>query len=196
MSRPACLSSCTALSISENLILQIPNTFPERIGCVSCLQVPSYWRMRLIVFSIGYVIPVISHALSSLTQYFQSVRVKESKVFSRKYCTEVTSLSTLSVFEVEIWCYRGGDTTPKWILRKTDDFSTLCMVQADLSPLSGSAQPQQGQNGKTYWSIVFSVEIHFGLTEFKARIKWVDNVGICLQYLLLGHIAYKTSINS
>lgn len=38
-------------------------------------------------------------------------------MFSRKYCTELTSLSTLSVFEVEIWCYRGGMEVPKWIER-------------------------------------------------------------------------------
>lgn len=49
-------------------------------------------------------------------------------------------------------------------------------MQADLSLLSGSAEPKVGKNGKEYWTIVFSVEIHFGLTEFKARIKWVDNV--------------------
>ena len=70
----------------------------------------------------------------------RSVKVKESNVFSRKYCTEVTNLSTLSVFEVEIWCYRGGDTIPKWIHRSHEDFSTLCYVRADLSPLAGSAQ--------------------------------------------------------
>jgi hypothetical protein len=98
-------------------------------------------------------------------------------VFSRKYCTELTSLSTLSVFEVEVWCYRGGNDVPKWILRQAEEFSTLCVVRADLSPLSGSAQPKQGKTGRTYWTIVFSVEIHFGLTEFRARIKWVDNVG-------------------
>ncbi|KAG6857419.1 hypothetical protein H0H87_004781 [Tephrocybe sp. NHM501043] len=105
----------------------------------------------------------------------RSVRVKESTVFTRKYCTELTSLSMLSVFEVEIWCYRGGNVVPKWINRQADDFSTLCVVRADLSPLSGSAEPKAGRNGKTYWTIVFSVEIHFGLTEFKARIKWVDD---------------------
>lgn len=101
----------------------------------------------------------------------------------------------LSVFEVEIWCYRGGNVVPKWIDRQAgqstslqgyheanrcyldlDDFSTLCVVRADLSPLSSSAEPKPGKNGKTYWTIVFSVEIHFGLTEFKARIKWVDDV--------------------
>ncbi|EGN98678.1 hypothetical protein SERLA73DRAFT_107767 [Serpula lacrymans var. lacrymans S7.3] len=107
----------------------------------------------------------------------RSVKVKESTVFSRKYCTELTNLSTLSVFEVEIWCYRGGDIIPKWIIRHAEEFSTLCVVRADLSPLSGSAEPKHGRGGKTYWTIVFSVEIHFGLTEFKARIKWNDNVG-------------------
>jgi hypothetical protein len=49
----------------------------------------------------------------------QGVKVKESTVFSRKYCTELTNLSTLSVFEVDVWCYRGGNTVPKWILRET-----------------------------------------------------------------------------
>ncbi|KAF9466599.1 hypothetical protein BDZ94DRAFT_182968 [Collybia nuda] len=110
----------------------------------------------------------------------RSVRVKESTVFTRKYCTELTSLSMLSVFEVEIWCYRGGNVVPKWIDRQADDFSTLCVVRADLSPLSSSAEPKPGKNGKTYWTIVFSVEIHFGLTEFKARIKWVDGVRTAL----------------
>jgi hypothetical protein len=111
----------------------------------------------------------------------QGVKVKESSVFTRKYCTEVTSLGTLSVFEVEIWCYRGGTSTPMWINRQAEDFTTLCIVQADLSPLAGSAQSKPGRSGKTYWTIVFSVEIHFGLTEFKARIKWVDSVSSSVQ---------------
>ncbi|KAF8896439.1 hypothetical protein BD779DRAFT_1433886 [Infundibulicybe gibba] len=113
----------------------------------------------------------------------RSVKVKESTVFTRKYCTELTSLSMLSVFEVEIWCYRGGNTVPKWIDRQGEDFSTLCVVRADLSPLSGSAEPKASRSGGTYWTIVFSVEIHFGLTEFKARIKWVDDVSVCHRFI-------------
>lgn len=105
----------------------------------------------------------------------RGVKVKESTVFSRKYCTELTNLSMLSVFEVEIWCYRGGDVIPQWIQRHADNFSTLCLVRADLSPLSGIVQSKMSKDGKEYWTIVFSIEIHFGLTEFKARIKWVDN---------------------
>jgi hypothetical protein len=123
------------------------------------------------------------------------VKVKESTVFTRKYCTELTSLSMLSVFEVEIWCYRGGNVIPKWIDRRSgklklscpagctdglflEAFSTLCVVRADLSPLSGSAEPKTGRGGRTYWTIVFSIEIHFGLTEFRARIKWIDEVSL------------------
>jgi len=66
---------------------------------------------------------------------------------------------------------------------RTEDYSTLCVVRADLSLLSGSAEPKHGKNGKTYWTIVFSVEIHFGLTEFKARIKWNDNVSVFFSYM-------------
>ena len=58
-----------------------------------------------------------------------------------------------------------------------EDYSTLCIVRADLSPLASSATPKHGPSGKTYWKIVFSVEIHFGLTEFKARIKWTGSDG-------------------
>ena len=50
-------------------------------------------------------------------------------------------------------------------------------VQADLSKLSNSAEAKTGPNGQVYWTVVFSIEIHFGLTEFKARIKWTEDVG-------------------
>ncbi|KIY67289.1 hypothetical protein CYLTODRAFT_461554 [Cylindrobasidium torrendii FP15055 ss-10] len=109
----------------------------------------------------------------------RGTKVKESTVFTRKYCTELTNLSMLSVFEVEVWCFRGGNGVPKWIEREADNFSTLCLVRADLSPLSGIVETKMARDGRKYWTIVFSIEIHFGLTEFKARIKWVDNVSKC-----------------
>lgn len=137
-------------------------------------------------------------------------------MFSRKYSTELTSLSTLSVFEVEIWCYRGGDTVPKWIERKSgtqlffsssytltlilsflgvDTFSTLCLVRADLSPLNDTAKPKEGKSGKRYWTIVFSIEIHFGLTEFRARIKWVDkDVSVCFFPIMKNRFAEQSLI--
>ncbi|KAJ7067016.1 hypothetical protein C8F01DRAFT_1208286 [Mycena amicta] len=68
------------------------------------------------------------------------IKVKESTVFSRKYSTELTSLNVLSVFEVLVWCYRGKSSeVPMWIYRHADEFSTLCVVRADLSPLKSTA---------------------------------------------------------
>ncbi|KAF7316791.1 hypothetical protein HMN09_00412200 [Mycena chlorophos] len=104
----------------------------------------------------------------------QGIKVKESTVFSRKYSTELTSLNVLSVFEVLVWCYRGKGEVPMWIYRHEEEFSTLCTVRADLSPLKSTAVPQEGKNG-TFWKVVFSIEIHFGLTEFRARLKYLDN---------------------
>ncbi|KAJ7170801.1 hypothetical protein C8R43DRAFT_875680 [Mycena crocata] len=105
----------------------------------------------------------------------RGLKVKESTIFSRKYSTELTNLDILSVFEVLLWCYRGKGEIPTWIYRDAEEFSTLCVVRADLSPLKSSASPQT-HNDKTFWKIIFSIEIHFGLTEFRARIKWIDNV--------------------
>ena len=55
-------------------------------------------------------------------------------------------------------------------------------MRADLSPLTTSARVMTGEGGKKYWTIVFSIEIHFGLTEFKARITWNDNVCFIWSY--------------
>jgi len=75
-----------------------------------------------------------------------------------------------------------------------DDFSTLCFVRADLSPLTASARAMTGEGGKKYWTIVFSIEIHFGLTEFKARLKWHDDVRfisvIVLVWVALTHTSF------
>ena len=62
-----------------------------------------------------------------------------------------------------------------------DACTTLCFVRADLSGLTASAVAQRSRDGKMYWTIVFSVELHFGLTEFKARIKW--NQDVCFGFI-------------
>lgn len=62
-------------------------------------------------------------------------------------------------------------------------FGSLCFVRADLSKISSSAEPLKGPDGQTYWTVVFSIEIHFGLTEFKARMKYVEDVRLFFYYV-------------
>ncbi|KAG1721628.1 uncharacterized protein EDB91DRAFT_1176084, partial [Suillus paluster] len=46
--------------------------------------------------------------------------------FSRKYWSNLTNLSTLSVLEVEIWRYRGGETVPLNKVRTARHTSRSC----------------------------------------------------------------------
>ena len=77
--------------------------------------------------------------------------------------------------------------------RGSDDFSTLCFVRADLSPLTASAKAMTGPGGRKYWKVVFSIEIHFGLTEFKARIKWNDDVCFHFRRMFFFYIGYPNT---
>ncbi|KAJ7153172.1 hypothetical protein C8R43DRAFT_885901 [Mycena crocata] len=87
-------------------------------------------------------------------------KVKESTIFSRKYSTEMSSRSFKSSFErMNILVNIGRGV-----------FDPL---RGPCGPLSAEIQRH---NDKTFWKIIFSIEIHFGLTEFRARIKWIDNV--------------------
>lgn len=73
----------------------------------------------------------LSSDSKNLTMRLQSVKVKESTVFTRKYCTELINLSMLSVFEVEIWCYRGGNVVPKWINRHEGNMAQCLLDLGD-----------------------------------------------------------------
>lgn len=61
-------------------------------------------------------------------------------------------------------------------------------MRADLSGLTTSTSAQTSQDGTVYWTIVFSIELYLGLTEFKARIKWNDDVRFTLiTWVGVGH---------
>lgn len=60
---------------------------------------------------------------------------------------------------------------------RTEMFSTLCTVQADLSQMTGAMRPQRGRGGVQFYRQEFSVVLLFGLTELKAHLSWMENVG-------------------
>ena len=57
-------------------------------------------------------------------------------------------------------------------------YSTLCIVEADLSRLTGSLTPQfRPSNGQQYYVLNFDIVLSFGLTELTAQICWIEHVG-------------------
>lgn len=123
----ACPSLCMVSNFYERWTQETQTTSHGRRGYASYPVDPSYYQTLLIAFWPGYallfMIPLFEKLAHHASFLVQGVRVKESTVFTRKYCTELTSLSMLSVFEVEIWCYRGGNTIPKWISRQAGTFN-------------------------------------------------------------------------
>ncbi|KAG1723969.1 uncharacterized protein EDB91DRAFT_1171602, partial [Suillus paluster] len=45
-------------------------------------------------------------------QQTAALDLRQGQGFSREYWSNLTNLSTISVLEVEIWRYRGGETVP------------------------------------------------------------------------------------
>jgi len=56
-----------------------------------------------------------------------------------------------------------------------DMFSTMCIVNADISRMTKTLKPKRGLTGKTYYLLEFGIILCFGLTELKAQLVWNEN---------------------
>ena len=103
-------------------------------------------------------------------------------------------MDSCETVEVGITAYRGSLTKPDWtdiepgnyesipsvdkLMRCTQDkFTTLCTVRADTSKLARKLSPRRSKDGITYYVIDVKVILLFGLTELKAQVSWVEDVG-------------------
>jgi len=59
-----------------------------------------------------------------------------------------------------------------------DFFADLCIVSADFSEMKESIGPQTNwKTGERYYECRFDIVLLFGLTELKAQVAWMENVG-------------------
>ncbi|KAF9527254.1 hypothetical protein CPB83DRAFT_936155 [Crepidotus variabilis] len=100
----------------------------------------------------------------------KNTQVSEEKEFSRPLIASFSQSFALNKIEVEIMCYRGELTKPKWLDVDSDNYTTLCTVSAYLPSVYTIST-----SGKAYYSVAFEVVILFGLTELQAQMKWMDN---------------------
>jgi len=124
----------------------------------------------------------------------QNVEVPENREFHRSDL-QMTSptRSGASSLTVTLWAYRGDMEPPTWIDEDpglfsmtplpisgclnliTENFTKLCLVQANVSHLPMSAKTNT--SGKTYYqSPMFSIVLLFGFTEIQAQIAWTEKV--------------------
>ena len=66
--------------------------------------------------------------------------------------------------------------TDEWSLNIAR-FTTLCDVTANTSKITRTLLPQTAPDGSAYYEMEYDVILLFGLTELKAQISWVHQVG-------------------
>ena len=66
--------------------------------------------------------------------------------------------------------------TDEWSLNIAR-FTPLCDVTANTSKITRTLLPQTAPDGGVYYEMEYDVILLFGLTELKAQISWVHQVG-------------------
>ncbi len=87
----------------------------------------------------------------------------------------------LGYFSLDIYAYDGegdidwgrdesGKLMPKIRL--------VCTLSADLSGLRRFLKVQKGPEGQDFWTVWYSIKVHFGGTALKAKMTWEERVSI------------------
>ena len=124
-------------------------------------------------------------------EVYQNTQVSETKEFISRFCLISVNPDFFGQ-KIPVMCYRGSQKKPSWIdsdpgkyaffeiqrliyLFLAANFTTLCEMQVDLSEIPKITKRNAG---KTYYTIEYDLVLVFGLTEFQAQVRWLENVGI------------------
>jgi hypothetical protein len=57
---------------------------------------------------------------------------------------------------------------------KIENYTTVCRLVGDLSQIP--KRDVNSRDGKTYYAVRYDVVLHFGLTELKGQLRWLEGV--------------------
>ncbi|EIW80579.1 hypothetical protein CONPUDRAFT_105630 [Coniophora puteana RWD-64-598 SS2] len=104
----------------------------------------------------------------------KGTRVFETQEFSRWITDEGTSRSELKRRRGVITVYRGSKADPRWADEEEDMFTHLCTIKADATEAARNLQVQH-RGSHSYYRIAYRIILHFGLTELRAQLAWMEN---------------------
>jgi len=113
-------------------------------------------------------IPVFSIILPKNTQ------VSETKEFRKTYRHRSFSTTSFRSIKHDFLCYRGNIETPRWKDVDTDNYSTLCSIEADLSRAPVLTRPKVTGAG-SFYLVKCDIILLFGMTELQAQLAWTEN---------------------
>ena len=107
-----------------------------------------------------------------------------SKTFGYQH-TYKTPDRALGTFTLDIHAYDGeGDTYWAWDESGSllPNFRRACTLTADLSGLRGFLKVQKSPEGQEFWMVRVNVDVLFGGTALRARMRWYEGVSISHLY--------------
>ncbi|KAI0326492.1 hypothetical protein GY45DRAFT_1381037 [Cubamyces sp. BRFM 1775] len=108
----------------------------------------------------------------------KGTRMREGEEISHSYHQESRNSHTLNNLVIDILCYRGKESNPRWVDVHpacfshepiAEMFTPLCTIYADTSNVQ--RHPRQGKR-ETYYEQGFDVVFICGSTELQAQIRW------------------------
>ncbi|KAF8805122.1 hypothetical protein BYT27DRAFT_7258239 [Phlegmacium glaucopus] len=104
----------------------------------------------------------------------KDTQVSETKEFKKSYSRESESAADFRSGTFSVWCYRGDVATPKWTDVDPNNYTELCIIEADLSRVPLRPQRKPGGQGNFY-RVDYDIVLLFGMTELKAHVAWKEN---------------------
>ncbi|KAI5115029.1 hypothetical protein M0805_009482, partial [Coniferiporia weirii] len=99
--------------------------------------------------------------------------VSKETEFRQSFFVEKTDFDALGSMSINLLVFQGSGEPPVW--KDEAPLTTLCTVTAETYNLKKLSKPLTGINGQTYWTQIYDLILHFGDTELKAQIAWIEN---------------------
>ncbi|KAF8989890.1 hypothetical protein BDQ17DRAFT_1372603 [Cyathus striatus] len=106
-----------------------------------------------------------------------NIAVSETKEFIKNYYRRSLTREGLMKMSEKLQCYRGELINPRWLDEDPDGYSTCCSITASVPDHIIETKYKEY---RAYYTVSYSIILHFGRTELKAQISWNQNRIYCI----------------
>lgn len=102
-------------------------------------------------------------------------QVSETEEFARNALSFIHDASHADTRHRTRILRHSGNSLPDWVDEDMANFQILCTLTRDISQIIHSMDPLHDASGVAYYKFDLGVVLFFGLTEFKAQLRWEED---------------------
>ncbi|SJL14083.1 uncharacterized protein ARMOST_17538 [Armillaria ostoyae] len=105
----------------------------------------------------------------------KDARVSKTQEFRRSFKKLYQNVSHMNTILLDVLCYLGHKSDPRWMETEPENYSTLFTVTANTSTAAKALKPLRTEDGGLYFRLDLDIIIFFGRTELKAQLCWKED---------------------